>query len=120
MSATIAGAVLGVSMLLNVAGTDIDKTYNNVDKWEPIGKCRITCYCPRCNDGAEHESSSGAYLEYGHAACNWLPIGTVISVEGEEFTVVDTCGTDAIDIFIDDESGCHCNLNEYRYVSIKR
>ena len=31
------------------------------------------------------------------------------------------CGTDAIDLFIDtDEPVCHCNLNEYRYVSVKR
>ncbi len=85
-----------------------------------LGQCRITCYCPTCNDGEGHESSSGTYLEYGHAACRWLPIGTVIDIEGDEFEIVDTCGTDAIDIFIDDESGCRCNLNEYRHVVIRK
>lgn len=86
-----------------------------------LGECRITCYCPVCNDGTGHESSSGAYLEFGHAACSWLPIGTVIDIEGDEFQIVDTCGTDAIDIFIDDDSGeCRCNLNEYKRVTIKR
>ena len=48
-----------------------------------------------------------------------LPIGTKVSIEGDIFTVVDTCGTDAIDIFIDHDDGwCGCNLNEYRKVSI--
>ena len=88
-------------------------------EWEPIGECRITSYCPYCNDGEGHESSSGKELEYGDCACNWLPIGTKVSVEGDIFTVVDTCGTDAIDIFIDHDDGwCGCNLNEYRKVSI--
>ena len=76
---------------------------------------------PFCNDGAGHESSSGKYLEYGDCACSWLPVGTKVNVEGEEFTVVDTCGTDAIDIFIDDDSGfCQCDRNEYKNVSIKK
>lgn len=89
--------------------------------YEDLGECRITCYCPECNDGTGHESSSGAYLKTGHAACRWLPVGTIIDIEGDEFEIVDTCGTDAIDIFIDDDSGeCRCNLNEYKRVTIKR
>ena len=90
------------------------------EEWKDLGECRITCYCPVCNDGSGHESSSGVELRYGHAACSWLPVGTKISIEGEIFTVVDTCGTDAIDIFIDtDDSICRCNLNEYKNVRIK-
>ena len=85
----------------------------------PIGECRITEYCPTCNDGAGHESASGVYLEYGHAACRWLPFGTVIDIEGDEFVIVDTCGTDAIDIYINTNT-CECDLNEYRRVAIKR
>lgn len=85
----------------------------------PIGECRITTYCPSCNDGTGHESSSGTYLEYGHAACRWLPIGTVIDIEGERFEVVDICGTDAIDLYVETNE-CRCNLNEYRRVSIVR
>ena len=83
----------------------------------PIGECRITTYCPSCNDGTGHESSSGTYLEYGHAACGWLPIGTVIDIEGERFEVVDICGTDAIDLYVETDE-CRCNLNEFRRVSI--
>lgn len=89
--------------------------------YEDPGQCRVTCYCPECNDGTGHESSSGAYLKTGHAACRWLPVGTIIDIEGDEFEIVDTCGTDAIDIFIDDDSGeCSCNLNEYKRVTIKK
>ena len=85
--------------------------------WKSLGECRITSYCPYCNDGEGHESSSGKSLEYGDAACNWLPIGTKISIGGDIFTVVDICGTDAIDIFIDhDDEFCGCNLNEYQEV----
>ena len=87
-------------------------------EWKDLGECRITTYCCACNDGSGHESSSGKYLEYGDCACSWLPIGTEISIEGEIFTVVDICGTDAIDIFIDTDE-CHCNLNEYKDVRIK-
>lgn len=116
----IKAGILGALMVLNVATSDIDNTYNANLLWQPLGKCRITCYCPSCNDGSGHESASGKYLEYGDCACSWLPMGTIISIEGEEFEVVDICGTDAIDVFINDESGCHCSLNEYRYVSIKR
>lgn len=82
-----------------------------------LGECRITTYCPECNDGEGYESSSGTELEYGHCACNWLPVGTKINIEGEPFVVVDTCGTDAIDIFIDTDD-CWCNVNEYRKVVV--
>lgn len=90
------------------------------NEWKYLGKCRITSYCPICNDGSGHESSSGTELQYGHAACNWLPIGTKISIEGEIFEIVDICGTNAIDIFVDHDDGyCGCNINEYKKVSIK-
>ena len=88
--------------------------------WKDLGECRITSYCPYCNDGEGHESSSGKELEYGDAACNWLPIGTRISIGGDIFTVVDICGTNAIDIFIDHDDGyCGCNLNEYQDVKME-
>lgn len=108
-------AILALALAGMIATADIAPQY------EYIGECRITEYCPVCNDGAGHESASGVYLEYGHCACSWLPYGTVIEIEGEPFTVVDTCGTDAIDIFNDDMSGvCRCDLNEYRRVAIRR
>lgn len=88
------------------------------NSWKPLGKKRITCYCPHCNDPHGYESSSGKTLRYGYAACNFLPIGAKINIEGETFIVMDRCGpNDVIDIFIDTDS-CQCNINEYRSVSI--
>lgn len=87
--------------------------------WEYIGECRITTYCPACNEPYGYQSSSGKHLAYGDCACSWLPLGTKVNIEGDVFTVVDTCGTDAIDIFIDIDGGCECNLNEYKRVAIQ-
>lgn len=110
----LTAAVLAVGITLSGAVQDMD----NAPQYEDLGECRITTYCPSCNDGAGHESSSGVYLKYGHAACNWLPNGTIIDIEGERFEIVDTCGVDdTIDIFIDDNSGeCHCNTLAYKEV----
>lgn len=118
LSTGIAAAFLAAGVAASGAAVD---TIAPSEDWSPVMVCRITSYCPACNDGDGHESSSGIYLQYGHAACSWLPLGTTINIEGETFEIVDTCGTDAIDIFIDDESGaCRCRLNEYRKVAIKR
>lgn len=119
MIGTISTMIAAASMAATMATTPIAES--DLTQWESIGEQRITTYCPVCNDGAGHESSTGKYLEYGDCACSWLPVGTVINIEGEEFTVVDTCGTDAIDIFIDDDSGeCRCDRNEYKKVSVWR
>lgn len=84
-----------------------------------VTTARITTYCPACNEPAGYGSASGKTLAPGDCACNWLPLGTVISIDGETFTVVDICGTDAIDLFIDDGSGvCHCNINRYEEVVV--
>lgn len=86
--------------------------------WKNIGMCRITTYCPWCNDPpGTYNSSSGAQLYEGCAACNWLAIGTKIRINGNEYTIVDTCGTDAIDIFVD-TSYCQCHTNYYTNVEI--
>lgn len=109
--AAAAALALGIAISGAVLDTDTPPGYTD------LGECRITTYCPSCNTGAGHASSSGVWLEYGHAACNWLPLGTVINIEGEEFEIVDTCGTDAIDLFIDTEY-CRCDLNEYKRVYV--
>ena len=90
------------------------------DQWQYIGEHRVTCYCQYCIEPAGFGSASGKELAYGDAACAWLPIGTEIAIEGEIFTVVDRCGTDAIDLFIPSTSGrCECNYNEYKHISEK-
>lgn len=114
-------AIAAMLVAASIAAPHVHKDKPKQAEWKYLGECRTTSYCPYCNDGSGHESSSGKELEYGDAACNWLPIGTKVSIEGEIFTIVDTCGTDAIDIFIDHDAGfCGCNLNEYRKVAIKK
>lgn len=87
--------------------------------WESLGYCRITEYCPSCNDPCGYQSSSGVTLQEGMAACSWLPIGTKLRIGGCEYVVMDTCGTDAIDIFRD--SGvycCECSANYWAEVEV--
>lgn len=89
-------------------------------KWESIGYCRITTYCPSCNSpSGSYQSSSGQTLYEGCVACSWLSIGTVIRINGAQYVVVDKCGTDAIDIFVDTPY-CMCNANYYAEVEIKK
>lgn len=103
--------ILGILLAVNVAmPLDCDTV-----PVEDLGECRITEYCPACNEPYGYASASGVTLEPGHCACSWLPIGTVLYIEGERYEVVDICGTDAIDIFIDTDT-CECDLNEYRHV----
>lgn len=87
--------------------------------WVSLGDCRVTSYCPACNSPAGHASATGKYLEYGDCACSWLPMGTVLMIDGEVFTVVDVCGTEAIDIFLDGPiDTCVCDRNYYTEVYI--
>ena len=88
-------------------------------RWESIGACRVTEYCPVCNDPEGYESASGKELATGDAACSWLPMGTEIRIGDREYTIVDVCGTDAIDLFIDSDE-CWCDRNEYVEVYVKK
>ena len=99
-----------IALLLSCTFTTT--TYTTVDN------CRITRFCPFCNDGSGYECTAGKKLEYGDCAANWLPNGTKVSIEGEIFTVNDTCGVDnTIDIFVDTDK-CECDLLEYKKVVI--
>ena len=88
-------------------------------EWKSIGECRITYYCPCCNDPrGSYQSSSGVTLYEGCVACSWLPIGTKIRINGQEFVVIDRCGTDAIDIFVDTDS-CYCSQYGMYYAEVE-
>ena len=92
--------------------------FEDESHWTSLGSCRITTYCAGCNDPAgSYQSSSGAVLYEGCVACNWLPIGTRLRIDGCEYVVMDTCGTDAIDIFVD-TGYCMCNANYYTEVYV--
>lgn len=91
-------------------------------EWESLGYCRITTYCPACNDPAgSYQSSSGTTLYEGCVACSWLPIGTRLRIDGYEYVVMDTCGIGGtVDIFVDTGGYCNCNTLSYKEVYIRK
>lgn len=73
------------------------------------GRYTHYCACATCNGNSNGITSSGRKISNGMAnpyyiACNWLPLGSVVSVNGTNYTVVDRGGsglstTGRIDIF---------------------
>lgn len=73
------------------------------------GRYTHYCACATCNGNSRGITSSGKKISNGmsnpyYVACNWLPLGSVISVDGVNYTVVDRGGsglstTGRIDIF---------------------
>lgn len=62
------------------------------------GRYSHYCACATCNGNSRGITSSGKKIKNGMAdphyvACNWLPLGTVISVDGTNYTVVDRGGS---------------------------
>ena len=62
------------------------------------GRYTHYCACATCNGNGRGITSSGRKISNGMAnpyyiACNWLPMGTVINVDGTNYTVVDRGGS---------------------------
>ena len=62
------------------------------------GRYTHYCACATCNGNGRGVTSSGKRISNGMAnpyyvACNWLPLGSVISVDGTNYTVVDRGGS---------------------------
>lgn len=62
------------------------------------GRYSHYCACATCNGNSRGITSSGKKIKNGmddphYVACNWLPLGTVISVDGTNYTVVDRGGS---------------------------
>lgn len=111
--------LIAALMTLTPMATDVDA--EQIRDLDEVTSVRVTEYCPTCNSPSGHGSASGVFLAEGHCACGWLPMGSIVIIDGEEYEVVDVCGTDAIDIFVDDDSGvCHCDRNEYEEAVIIR
>ncbi len=73
-------------------------------------KFELTAYCSACNTGSK--TSSGTYPVAGRTvACNSLPLGTRIMIEGfGEYVVEDRggMGGNVIDIYLGDRETCTC------------
>lgn len=109
-------ATLALTPMAAEEPAQMPEDYTSMTQVEPIGDTqtvRVTEYCPACNCPNGHGSASGVYLTEGHCACGWLPMGSIVIIDGVEYEVVDVCGTDAVDLFVDDDSGvCRCDRNE--------
>ena len=62
------------------------------------GRYTHYCACATCNGNGRGITSSGRKISNGMAnpyyiACNWLPLGSVINVDGTNYTVVDRGGS---------------------------
>lgn len=62
------------------------------------GRYTHYCACAVCNGNSRGITTSGRRIYNGmsnphYVACNWLPLGSVISVNGTNYTVVDRGGS---------------------------
>lgn len=82
------------------------------------GRYTHYCACATCNGNSNGITSSGKRISNGmsdpyYVACNWLPLGSVICVDGTNYTVVDRGGSGLstvgrIDIFTPEgHSACY-------------
>ena len=69
--------------------------------------CEVSAYS--CNDGLTPSAvmANGEVAHEGAVACNFLPIGTQVRINGNIYTVKDRCGIDnCIDIYMDSYDAC--------------
>ncbi|MBQ7203864.1 MAG: G5 domain-containing protein [Eubacterium sp.] len=75
------------------------KSANGISLGQTIsGRYTHYCACATCNGSGSGVTSSGKRIYNGMAnpyyiACNWLPLGSVIKVDGQNYTVVDRGGS---------------------------
>lgn len=69
--------------------------------------CETSAYS--CGDGMTPSDTmaNGEKVHVGAVACNFLPLGTQIKIDGNTYTVKDRCGIDnCIDIYMDTIDEC--------------
>lgn len=91
-------------------GTKLPDNYNSVEPngvttWNGYsvgdtvsGRYSHYCACSICNGNSRGVTTSGRRIQNGmqnpyYVACNWLPLGTVIDVDGQLYTVADRGGS---------------------------
>lgn len=66
-------------------------------------------------------TATGETVHVGGVACNFLPFGTVVIIDGREYVVNDRCGIDnCIDIFMESYEDAIQFGRRYKEVYIKR
>jgi len=66
-------------------------------------------------------TATGETVHVGGVACNFLPFGTVVVIDGVEYVVNDRCGIDGcIDIFMESYEDAIEFGRQYKEVYVKR
>lgn len=66
-------------------------------------------------------TATGETVHVGGVACNFLPFGTVVVIDGVEYVVNDRCGIDGcIDIFMESYEDAIQFGRQYKEVYVKR
>lgn len=66
-------------------------------------------------------TASGEYAHEGGVACNFLPLGTIVTIGGKDYIVNDRCGIDnCIDIFMDSRERAIEFGRQYKEVYVNR
>jgi len=76
------------------------RTYNGIAEGDVItGELTHYCVCEKCCGKTDGITASGLKIENGVepeisvAACNWLPFGTIIEIEGKVYVIADRGGS---------------------------
>lgn len=77
------------------------RTYNGITEGDIItGELTHYCICQKCCGKTDGITASGLKIENGVepdipvAACNWLPFGTIVEIDGKTYIIADRGGSE--------------------------
>lgn len=79
--------LLGVFLLLSCGVSQAGEA----NSWRYLGEFKATAYCScsKCCGKSDGITASGKQASKGTIACNWLPFGSKLSINGKLYTVQD-------------------------------
>ena len=70
------------------------KSYNGIYEGDTLSAVlTYYCSCSYCCGKSDGITASGEKVHDGVVACNWLPLGTIVSIDGVQYTVADRGGS---------------------------
>jgi len=106
------------------------KNHNGVNEGEVI-TANLTgyCVCMKCCGKLDGITASGRRIRNGGenpyvVAANWLPLGSIVEIDGQEYTVADRGGNDLsavgrFDVFIPDGHGAALDFERKHGIEVK-
>ena len=110
--------------------TPTPKTHRGITEGDTIrGELTHYCVCLKCCGKTDGITASGVAIRNGMrdpfiASCNWLPLGAIIDIDGQRYTIADRGGrglskVGRIDIFTPAGHRAALDLGRQRGVSMK-